>query len=76
MMNEEKCCIDICIYDLEKAFDALWLEDCLNDLYDTLPEHQQDDKLALIYEANVNNLVAVKTPVGLTERVNIHFWSN
>ena len=71
MMNEEKCCIDICIYDLEKAFDALWLEDCLNDLYDTLPENQHDDKLALIYEANDNNLVAVKTPVGLTERINI-----
>ena len=24
--------IDLQIYDLEKAFDALWLEDCLNDL--------------------------------------------
>ena len=30
--NEE--CIDIQIYDLEKAFDGLWLEDCLNDIYD------------------------------------------
>ena len=27
--------IDIQIYDLEKAFDALWLEDCLNDLFDS-----------------------------------------
>ena len=26
-------CIDIQIYDLIKAFDALWLEDCLNDRY-------------------------------------------
>ena len=47
ILNEEKSCIDICIYDLEKAFDALWLEDCLIDLYDTLPEEQRDDKLAL-----------------------------
>ena len=43
----------------------------MNDLYDSLPSEQQDDKLALIYESNVNNLVAVKTPVGQTERVNI-----
>ena len=71
IINEEKSCIDICIYDLEKAFDALWLEDCLIDLYDTLPEEQHDDKLALVYEANRSNLVAVKTAVGLTERVNI-----
>ena len=28
-------------------------------------------KLSLIYESNKNNLVAVKTPVGLTERTNI-----
>ena len=71
ILHEEKSCIDICIYDLEKAFDALWLEDCLIDLYDTLPEKQRDDKLALVYEANKTNLVAVKTTVGLTDRVNI-----
>ena len=49
----------------------MWLEDCLIDLYDTLPEDQRDDKLALVYEANRSNLVAVKTAVGLTDRVNI-----
>ena len=38
-LHEEKTCIDICIYDLEKA---LWLEDCLIDLYDTLPEEKRD----------------------------------
>ena len=31
----------------------------------------QDDKLALIYKANKSNKVAVKTPFGLTPRVNI-----
>ena len=36
-------CIDIQIYDLEKAFDALWLNDCLNDVYDTLPEEERND---------------------------------
>ena len=29
--NEE--CIDIQIYDLVKAFDALWLEDCMIDFF-------------------------------------------
>ena len=43
--NEE--CIDIQIYDLEKAFDALWLEDCLNDIIDNIPETNQNDKIAL-----------------------------
>ena len=71
VLNEENCCIDIGIYDIEKCFDALWLEECLSDMYDTLPEGQRDDKLALVYEANRSNLVAVKTSVGLTERVNI-----
>jgi hypothetical protein len=59
------------VYDIEKAFDALWLEDCLNDMHDTLPKEQHDDKLALVYESNQNNMVAVKTAVGLTDRVNI-----
>ena len=38
-------------------------------LYDT---EIQDDKLALIYEANKKNKVAVKTPFGVTSRVNIN----
>ena len=71
VLREEKSCIDICVYDLMKAFDALWLEDCLNDMFDTLPENQHDDKLALVYESNRNNMVAVKTALGLTDRVHM-----
>ena len=66
---EEGKCVDIRIYDILKAFDALWLEDCMNDLYDSLPSEQQDDKVALIYEVNRTNLLAVNTSVGLTDRV-------
>ena len=67
--NED--CIDIQIYDIEKCFDALWLEDCINDIIDNLPAENQNDKIALLYESNRKNLVAVKTAVGLTERVDM-----
>ena len=70
-MIEEGKCVDIQIYDILKAFDALWLEDCMNDIYDSLPSEQQDDKVALIYEVNRTNLMAVNTSVGLTDRVEI-----
>ena len=49
-------CIDIQIYDIEKCFDALWLEDCLN-VIETLPGDKCDDEIALVYEASKVNLV-------------------
>jgi hypothetical protein len=67
--NED--CIDIQIYDIEKAFDGLWLEDCLIDIFDTVPDDNKNDKLALLYESNRKNMVAINTAVGLTERINI-----
>ena len=58
--------IDLEIYDQIKVFDALWLEDCLSDLYDTLPKENRNEKIALLYTSNVENLVAVNTAVGVT----------
>ena len=43
----------------------------MNDLYDTLPARQRDDKLALMYDVNVNTSMAVNTPVGQTDRRTI-----
>ena len=63
--------IDIQVYDLEKAFDALWLEDCLNDVFDNLSPENQNDKVSLLYESSKVNMVAVKTAVGLTDRINV-----
>ena len=42
-------CVDLQIYDLEKAFDSLWLEDSLNNIYGTVSEHSRNDKLALLF---------------------------
>ena len=55
--------IDIHMYDLCKCFDGLWLEECCNNLYEA---GVTDDKLAMIYEGNKINDVAVRTPGGLT----------
>ena len=45
VINGDSGCIDIQIYDLVQAFDALWLKDCLNDVYDAVAE-DHTDKLA------------------------------
>ena len=55
VLNGSDECMDVQIYDVEKCFDALWLEDCMMDLYDTLPPQARDDKLALVYEMNTDN---------------------
>ena len=69
--NNESPPIDIQLYDMKQCFDAMWLEESMNDLCDTIPEKDWDDKLAMIYQSNSKNLVAVKTPFGLTERTQI-----
>ena len=62
--NEEPC--DIGVYDITKAFDSLWAQDCLNDLYDN---SCNDDKLNLLHLGT--NKVAIKTSRGITDRINI-----
>ena len=72
VVKGEAKCIDIQIYDIKQAFDALWLQDCMNDLYDSLPHTGRNDKLCLLYKANSDNQVAVKTPVGQTDRIHVN----
>ena len=43
----------------------------MNDLYDSVPRTGHNDKLSLLYKANCDNYVAVRTPVGQTDRKNI-----
>ena len=64
-------CIDVQIYDIQKAFDALWLDNSFNDLYDSLDQHARNDSISLLYKTNISNMVSVNTPVGPTDRVNM-----
>ena len=51
-------------YDIEKCFDSLWLENCINSLWDL---GVKDDVLCLIYLMNINVTVTIKTPFGDTD---------
>ena len=67
-LRSKKNCIDIQILDYRQCFDSMWLEECINDLYESGVDNPN---LALIYEANKMNKVAVMTPNGLSRRENI-----
>ena len=71
VIHGKESCIDIHIYDLEQAFDALWLDDCMSDLFDSLSKENRDEKIAWLYKLNERNLVSINTPHGLTKRRNI-----
>ena len=46
----------------------MWQEEVVNDLFEA---GVKDDKLALLYEINKTNKVAVNTPDGLSERKSV-----
>ena len=67
-VNGSKEAVDIAIYDIEKCFDALWVEECINDIYET---GVKNDKLNLLFLMNQSAQIAIKTPYGMTKRRNI-----
>ena len=50
--------IDIDVYDVRKCFDTLWLSECFTDLYEA---GLKNDMLCLLYLANKNAQIAIKT---------------
>ena len=68
LSSKSKKPVDILIYDYKQCFDSLWLQECMNDLYSA---GLNDDKFALLYNVNSKVDIAVKTPVGKTERQSI-----
>ena len=65
LSSKTKKPIDIQIFDYKQCFDSLWLQECMNDLYSA---GLDDEKFALLYNINAKVNIAVKTPVGMTER--------
>ena len=65
--GSEKPC-DIGIYDIYKAFDGLWAQECINDFYDA---GIKNDKLVLLHLLNESAMVAAKTSKGITHRKDI-----
>ena len=65
LSSKKKHPVDLQIFDYKQCFDSLWLEECLNDLYTA---GLDDDKFQLLYNVNSHVNVAVKTPVGKTDR--------
>ena len=50
--------VDIGVYDVFKCFDYVWLQECINDLYES---GLTNDKLNLIYISNEHANIAIKT---------------
>ena len=60
--------VDIQVFDVEKCFDALWVQECMNDIFEA---GLDNDKLPLLFLENQNARVAIKTSNGLSKRINI-----
>ena len=60
--------VDMQVYDYKQCFDGLWLQECLNDFFKA---GLSDDKLAVLYNINKNVNIAIRTPVGKTDRKSI-----
>ena len=66
--RKEKLEVDINLYDIAKCFDSMWYEETMYDLWDS---GIQDDKFAVIAKLNEKCKIAIKTPVGITERFQL-----
>ena len=65
--NEDS--IDIQVFDVDKCFDALWMEECINDLFEL---GFDNDKLSLLHLENQNARIAVKTNQRISSRTTIN----
>ena len=60
--------IDIAVLDYRQCFDALSADITINDLYEV---GLTNNELNLISECDASSNIAVKTPVGMTQRVDV-----
>ena len=60
--------VDIQLFDVEKCFDSLWVEECINDMYEA---GLNNEKLAILYQENQNAACAVKVNNVVSKRFDI-----
>ena len=65
----KKLNVDLSLYDLAKCFDSQWHAETMNDLWDV---GVTDDRFAVISEMNRTCNIAVRTPVGLSDRFELN----
>ena len=56
VINGKEDCINIQVFYIEKAFNSLWLEDCLLEINNLLPDGWKDEKLIILYLMNKTNM--------------------
>ena len=60
--------IDIQFTDIKQCFDSIWLEEAINDLFDS---GVQSRNLNLLYESNSSTQMCVETNAGQSDRVEL-----
>ena len=68
VVNGKEDSVDIQVFDVEKCFDALWVEECINDIYEA---GLKNDKLSLLFLENQNANISIKTHGGKSKRFSI-----
>ena len=68
VINGKEEAIDVQVFDVQKCFDALWMEECMNDTFES---GLKNDKLPLLYLANQRAKIAVKMSEKLSKRTEI-----
>ena len=68
VINGNEDSVDVQVFDVEKCFDALWVEECINDIYEA---GLDNDKLVLLYLENQNANISLKTQGQKSKRFNI-----
>ena len=58
VVNGKEEPIDVQVFDVEKCFDALWLQECINDMFET---GFTNEKLSLLFLENQNAEITIKT---------------
>ena len=56
------------MYDIEQCFDSMWLHEVITSLFEA---GLKNDKLPLLFLDNINAIISVKTPGGLSSRTSI-----